>query len=83
MHGDGIPPFHVHSGHAFDGFELIERTDAAPVLLARCGCGAVLDIADARFAPCPECGGSGVGCVRCGGGGRVVDHAALRWRTAR
>jgi hypothetical protein len=45
----------------------------------------VLDIADARFAPCPECGGREAGaheCVRCAGAGRVIDHAALEWRTA-
>jgi len=78
----GIPPFHVHPDHPFAGFELVERPDAAPVLLARCGCGAVLDRAEARFVGCPECEGSGIACARCGGAGRVVDHAALEWRTA-
>jgi hypothetical protein len=73
---DGVPPFHVHPGHAFEGFELVE----GPLLEARCECGAVLDVAEARFALCPDCGGRGDGCSRCGGSGRVIDHAALLWR---
>ncbi|HEY1365937.1 MAG TPA: hypothetical protein VGF23_02445 [Gaiellaceae bacterium] len=69
-------PFHVHRGHDFEGFE-IDGT----LLVARCACGAVLDVADAVFEPCPACEGQGAnGCARCGGSGRVVDHAALRWR---
>ncbi|MGB0095629.1 MAG: hypothetical protein WBP81_24205 [Solirubrobacteraceae bacterium] len=76
----GIPSFHVHAGHAFDGFELVERAGPAPLLLARCGCGEVLDIADARFAPCPDCSGRDTDCRRCGGTGRVIDHAKLEWR---
>jgi hypothetical protein len=74
---EGVPPFHVHPGHVFEGFELSE---GEALLLARCGCGAVLDVAEARFAACPDCGGSDAGCPRCGGSGRVVDHAALLWR---
>ncbi len=68
-------PFHVHRGHEFEGFR-IER--GGTVLVARCACGAVLDVAGAAFAPCREC--SGQGCSRCGGSGEVVDHAALVWR---
>ena len=49
-----------------------------PMPVARCHCGEVLDIAEARFALCPECAGRG--CVRCGATGRIVDHAALEWR---
>ena len=75
----GIPPFHVHPGHAFEGFELLERAGRSALLLARCGCGAVLDVAEARFARCPDCAGGGGGCARCGGSGRIVDHAALEW----
>jgi hypothetical protein len=80
----GVPPFHVHPGHLFEGFELIERahTGEPPVLLARCSCGEVLDTAPARFAPCPACRGGARDCMRCGATGRVVDHAALEW-TAR
>ncbi len=73
---DGVPAFHVHPGHRFEGFELVEGS----LLLARCSCGAVLDEAEARFAGCPACGGNGAGCARCGGSGEVVDHAALLWR---
>jgi hypothetical protein len=76
----GIPPFHVHPGHAFEGFELVERQGASPVLLARCDCGVVLDAAIARFTRCPECSGPDAACVRCGGTGRVVDHTALEWQ---
>jgi hypothetical protein len=75
----GIPPFHVHPCHVFEGFELVQRAGDAPLLLARCGCGAVLDVAEARFARCPECAGEGGACARCGGTGRIVDHAALQW----
>jgi len=75
----GIPPFHVHPGHAFEGFELLERVGRSALLLARCGCGVVLDVAEARFARCPDCAGGGGGCARCGGSGRIVDHAALEW----
>ena len=39
----------------------------------------VLDVAEARFARCPDCAGGGGGCARCGGSGRIVDHAALEW----
>lgn len=75
----GVPPFHVHPGHPFEGFELLEREGGAPVLLARCSCGEVLDTAQARFARCPACHGAGRACTRCGGTGRVIDHAALEW----
>jgi hypothetical protein len=72
----------VHPGHLFEGFELIEGAGEAALLLARCSCGAVLDSAEAQFALCLACeGGDGL-CTRCGGTGRVVDHAALAWRTA-
>jgi len=74
----GVPAFHVHPGHAFEGFELVERPDAPPILIARCQCGEVLDVAEARFTSCPECAGGG--CARCGGSGRVVDHSALEWQ---
>ena len=75
---EGVPAFHVHPEHAFEGFELVEGPDGPSMLQARCDCGEVLDVAEARFAPCPECPGRG--CVRCGGTGRIVDHAALEWR---
>jgi hypothetical protein len=78
MHG--VPSFHVHPSHAFEGFELVERAGSPPLLLARCECGDVLDIADARFAACPGCDRRDRSCGRCGGTGRVVDHAALEWR---
>jgi hypothetical protein len=76
----GVPSFHVHPSHAFEGFELVERAASPPLLLARCECGEVLDVADARFAACPDCDGRDSSCKRCGGTGCVVDHAALRWR---
>lgn len=75
---EGVPAFHVHPEHAFEGFELVECPDGRSMLQARCDCGAVLDVAEARFAACPECPGRG--CVRCEGTGRIVDHAALEWR---
>ena len=78
----GVPPFHVHPGHLFEGFELVEPAGEPPMLLACCSCGEVLDTAQARFARCPGCDGRGSDCARCGGTGRVVDHAALEW-TAR
>jgi hypothetical protein len=74
----GVPTFHVHPGHAFEGFELVENPGGTSMLVARCHCGEVLDVAEARFALCRACAGSG--CVRCGGTGRIVDHAALEWR---
>ena len=70
----GIGSFHVHRGHAFEGFEL--RPDG--YLAALCSCGATLDVARAVFTTCPDC--LGVACPRCGGSGSVVDHAALEWR---
>ena len=70
----GLGPFHVHRGHAFEGFEL-RRGE----LVALCACGATLDVADAAFSSCPECTGEGE-CVRCDGTGLIVDHAALAWR---
>jgi hypothetical protein len=73
------PPFHVHPGHLFEGFELAGRPDEPPVLLARCSCGEVLDTAPARFVRCPQCDGRGSECIRCGGTGTVIDHAALEW----
>lgn len=77
---EGAPAFHVHPGHSFEGFELVEGPEGRPMLQARCDCGEVLDVAEARFAPCPECAGHG--CARCGDSGRVVDHAALEWMFA-
>ena len=70
----GIGSFHVHRGHAFEGFEL--RGDE---LAALCSCGSTLDVADAVFSRCPACRGAG-DCLRCAGTGAVVDHAALAWR---
>ena len=75
----GVAPFHVHPGHLFEGFELVEPAGEPPVLLARCSCGEVLDTAQARFTRCPGCHGAGGECARCAGTGRVVDHAALQW----
>jgi hypothetical protein len=75
----GIPPFHVHPGHVFEGFELVERSDAPPMLVVRCGCGAVLDSAEARLQRCPACDASDSSRGRCAGTGRVIDPAALEW----
>jgi hypothetical protein len=75
----GIGSFHVHRGHEFEGFQ-IEPHGGRPLLVARCRCGERLDVAEAAFAPCPDCAGAVRTCVRCGGTGRVIDHAALRWR---
>jgi hypothetical protein len=77
---DAIPPFHVHAGHAFEGFELVGRVDGPPLLLTRCECGEVLDVADARFTRCPNCLGEDRACTRCDGSGQIVDHTALQWR---
>ena len=74
-----LHPFHVHPGHEFEGLQIVRRRGQTMVL-AVCGCGAVLDIAEAAFSPCPVCGGAGESCARCGGSGEVIDHAALRWR---
>jgi hypothetical protein len=70
----GIGSFHIHRGHAFEGFELRRDT-----LVALCACGETLDVAPAAFTGCPECDGD-ASCPRCGGSGAVVDHAALEWR---
>lgn len=70
----GVGSFHVHRGHAFEGFEL-----RGGELTALCACGSTLDVADAVFARCPACAGVG-DCLRCAGTGTVVDHAALAWR---
>jgi hypothetical protein len=78
----GIPPFHVHPGHAFEGFELVESRSGSPILVARCACGTVLDVADAQFAGCPDCSGHDPGCVRCQGTGRVIDHSGVAWRAS-
>jgi hypothetical protein len=74
----GIGSFHVHRGHEFEGFQIVER-DGSALLVARCSCGAVLDVTDAAFEPCPDCEGR-ADCARCGGTGRVIDHTALVWR---
>jgi hypothetical protein len=75
---DSLGPFHVHRGHDFEGFHIEEQL-VAVVLVARCTCGEVLDVADGAFGPCPECEGERP-CPRCGGTGLVIDHAALEWR---
>jgi hypothetical protein len=72
-----------HRGHAFDGFEIVERPPAPDVVVARCECGAALYVARASYSTCPECSGGDardVLCLRCGGSGKVIDHARLRWR---
>jgi hypothetical protein len=75
----------VHQGHVFDGFEIVERPPAPDVVVARCECGAVLYVARASYATCPECSAGvatgGAVCLRCGGNGKVIDHARLRWRS--
>ena len=71
----GIGSFHVHRGHAFDGFEL-----RAGVLDALCSCGTVLDSATVVLTACDECAGSGRPCLRCGTTGKTIDHASLAWR---
>jgi hypothetical protein len=75
---EALGPFHVNPGHEFEGFQM-EACGSVPTLVVRCGCGELLDVANAVFVPCPECDRSR-SCPRCGGTGRVVDHAALRWR---
>jgi hypothetical protein len=72
--------FDVHPGHAFEGFQLVDTEAGDVVLVARCECGTVLDVATAAFRACPECDGRETACVRCAGTGRVVDHAELAWR---
>ena len=72
------PPFasaRAHPGHAFDGMCIVAAGDGTRVIVARCSCGDVLDVADAVFAPCGEHGGSK--CARCGGSGEIVDHRRL------
>lgn len=76
---EGIGPFHVHPGHAFEGFEIAEG-----LLLTRCSCGQVLDGAVSEFGPCPSCEGAGEqegeSCLRCDGTGEVVQHEGLVWQ---
>lgn len=86
MPGDSpIGPFHVHAQHAFEGFTIENRLGIV-TLVARCDCGAALDVADAVFRDCPACavitGKPSPGCRRCAGTGGVVDHNALTWRPA-
>jgi hypothetical protein len=74
--------FRVHPGHPFEGMLVTGRRST---VAAMCSCGAVLGWADAVFASCSECDGTGIDtteglCLRCGGSGEVVDHAALEWR---
>jgi hypothetical protein len=73
-----LGPFHVHAGHPFEGFQ-IEQHGGRELLVARCSCGDVLDVAEPAFERCPDCDGDQA-CPRCGGTGRVIDHAALVWR---
>jgi hypothetical protein len=73
----GIGSFHVHRGHAFDGFEL-----RAGVVDALCSCGTVLDSATVVLTACDECAGSGRPCLRCGTTGKTIDHASLAWRVS-
>jgi hypothetical protein len=70
----------AHPWHAFDGMRIVAAPDGGRLIAARCSCGEVIDVADAVFAPCPE--HTGAGCLRCGGGGEVLDHRALAWRAA-
>jgi hypothetical protein len=77
-----IASFRVHPGHPFEGMLLTGRRS---IVAAMCSCGAVLCWADAVFASCEQCDGTGIDstegpCLRCGGSGEVVDHAALEWR---
>jgi hypothetical protein len=75
-----VGSFHVHPRHDFEGFE-IHETPERTLLVARCACGTALDVADAVFAACPSCAEpASTACVRCGGSGQVIDHAALQWR---
>src|SRR5918992_2326247 len=69
----------LHRGHAFGGMEILDAVVPA-VIVARCECGAALDVADAVLVTCPRCAGEARGCLRCGETGGVVDHAALEWR---
>ncbi|MGH2775297.1 MAG: hypothetical protein ACRDJT_07685 [Actinomycetota bacterium] len=83
--GEGSGSFQVHPGHSFGGLLLTGKHERTAVAL--CGCGAVLSRAKAVFTTCSECSGTGdrradVQCLRCGGTGEVVDHAALEWRRA-
>jgi hypothetical protein len=70
----------AHPWHAFDGMRIAEAPDGTRLIAARCSCGEVIDVADAVFAACPD--HAGPECVRCGGGGEIVDHRALAWRPA-
>jgi hypothetical protein len=75
------PPFasaRAHPGHAFDGMRIVAVAGGERLIVARCSCGDVLDVADAVFAPCAGCAGDD--CARCGGSGEVVDHRRLAWR---
>ena len=73
----GLGPFHVHPGHDFEGFRIESRDDGRTLLLALCACGELLDVADAAFAPCPDCCGGSGACGRCAGTGRVIDHGTI------
>jgi hypothetical protein len=81
---DGIGSFQVHPGHLFGG--MLITGEGRRTIAAMCGCGEVLCWAEAVFASCSECGGTGFGqteggsCLRCGGSGEIVEHAALDWR---
>jgi hypothetical protein len=68
----------LHPDHAFGGMEIVDSV-VPPAIVARCECGAALDVAIAVFATCPRCSGRAGGCRRCGDTGEVVDHAALEW----
>ena len=68
----------VRPGHPFEGLQ-IERRARRELLVARCACGGILDVAVPVFARSPDCDGRSA-CRRCGGSGAVIDHAALLWR---
>ena len=70
----------AHPWHDFDGMRIATAADGTRLIAARCSCGDVIDVAEAVFAPCVDCGG--LDCGRCGGSGEIVDHRALAWREA-
>jgi hypothetical protein len=73
-------PTRAHPWHAFDGMRILDGPRSSRLIVARCACGEVIDVADAVFAACAD--HAGPGCPRCAGSGEVVDHRALAWRPA-